>query len=257
MGRLYGEIAPAMFDRIKKVFSRHAWPTAADSSADAGRFAYAPVSQWAATQGFAFADGRARQAFSVTGRVADKRWRLELGPPSRSYILGEELRARADLGDDSELAVLVMSRGLKEMLQKQADQLPQHAPQAHSQRPLGEELRWLSQYPEVDWIGPSLQFWSRFAVMAGAREQAVEWLGADLVRQLMSWPLPGASHEVPFVLLLLHGKVYLRMEYRPADLPTLQHAAAIFTTACEGAAVMLAQSAGAQGQAPRAGSVTH
>ena len=37
------------------------------------------------------------------------------------------------------------------------------------------------------------------------------------------------------MMLLMQGKAYLRMEYRPADLPTLQHAALIFTSACESA----------------------
>jgi hypothetical protein len=40
---------------------------------------------------------------------------------------------------------------------------------------------------------------------------------------------------VPFMVLLLRGKAYLRMEYTPANLLTLQHAALIFTTACEAA----------------------
>ena len=37
------------------------------------------------------------------------------------------------------------------------------------------------------------------------------------------------------MVLLLNGKAYLRMEYTPAQLDTLQHAARIFTTACESA----------------------
>jgi hypothetical protein len=37
------------------------------------------------------------------------------------------------------------------------------------------------------------------------------------------------------MLLLLQGKAYLRMEYSPAALPTLQHAALVFTTACDAA----------------------
>jgi len=243
-----------MFDRIKKALFRNAWRNdATDSVAAGSRFAYAPMSEWAATQGFDFSEERARQSFSVTGRVAGKNWRLELGPPSRTYILGEELRARADLGSDEQVAVLVMSRQLKDSLQAQSDRLPARNPQRLTEPQLAEELRWLSQYPEVDWIGPSLQFWDRYAVMAAAREQAIDWLDAELVRQLMSWPLPGADREVPFLLLLQHGKVHLRMEYRPSDLPTLQHAAGIFTNACEGATVLLGQSAATPPVAPAAG----
>jgi hypothetical protein len=41
-------------------------------------------------------------------------------------------------------------------------------------------------------------------------------------------------------MLLLRGKAYLRMEYSPADLATLRHAALIFTSACESALGSLA-----------------
>jgi len=35
--------------------------------------------------------------------------------------------------------------------------------------------------------------------------------------------------------MLLRGKAYLRMQYTPANMPTLEHAAIIFTSACESA----------------------
>lgn len=236
-----------MFDRIKKVFSRHAWPSeASDSQSGVSCLSYAPMSEWAATQGFEPWSEQAQQSFSVTGRVAGRPWRLELGPPARSYIHGEELRARADLGLDDGFAVLLMSRQLKESLQAQADRLPLHTSQTVPQPQLVQELRWMSEYPEVDWIGPPLQFWRSYAVMAMQREHAVDWLDAELVRRLLAWPLPGAEPEVPFLLYVLHGKVYLRMEYRPCDLPTLQHAAGIFTDACEKAAAIMRQHAGSQ-----------
>lgn len=229
-----------MFDRIKKALSRHLGSAeGADTLAAASAGSWAPMSEWAATQGFEFSSEQARQAFCVTGRVAGRPWRLELGPPSRSYVQGEELRARADLGFDGEVAVLLMSRHLKDTLQAQADRLPTHPHPSSPEPPLGEEMRWLAEYHEVDWVGPPLQFWSRYAVMASQREWAMEWLDSDLVRQLIAWPLPGVDPEVPFLLSLMHGRVFLRMEYRPSDLPTLQHAAGIFTNACESAADLM------------------
>ena len=35
------------------------------------------------------------------------------------------------------------------------------------------------------------------------------------------------------MLMILRGKAYLRMQYILADMPTLEHAAKIFTYACE------------------------
>jgi hypothetical protein len=52
---------------------------------------------------------------------------------------------------------------------------------------------------------------------------------------MMDWPDPAPTAEVPFMILLLRGKAYLRMEYTPANVATLQHASVIFTRACESA----------------------
>ena len=35
--------------------------------------------------------------------------------------------------------------------------------------------------------------------------------------------------------MLLRGKGYLRMQYTPPNMPTLEHAARIFTSTCESA----------------------
>jgi len=83
-------------------------------------------------------------------------------------------------------------------------------------------------------------FWARRCgraptVLADRREAAQAWIDLPLARLMMNWPDPAPSAEVPFLMLLLIGKAYLRMEYMPADLATLQHGAQIFITACEAA----------------------
>lgn len=51
----------------------------------------------------------------------------------------------------------------------------------------------------------------------------------------MEWPQPAPRAETPFLVVLMNGKCYLRMEYAPMETTTLQHASTIFTTACESA----------------------
>jgi hypothetical protein len=219
-----------MFDRIKKAFVKEAKSDAPPSTLHAG-----PVSEWAATQGFGFSVDDSGQNIALEGKVGTRPWRLQLGRPSRNYIFGEEVRARAELGVDESVAVLVMNRPLKEALEKRAYELYTNELQTSVNNTLPEEMRWLAMYDEVGWESLPQEFWTRLAILTDNREYALAWLDPQLAELMMRWPVPGPSAEVPFMVLLLNGKAYLRMEYTPADLSTLQHAARIFTTACESA----------------------
>ena len=84
------------------------------------------------------------------------------------------------------------------------------------------------------------EFWKRYAILAEHRDQALVWVDPRLAKLLMNWPEPSPNEQVPFILMLLRGKAYLRMQYTPADMPTLEHAAHIFTYACASAASGLA-----------------
>jgi hypothetical protein len=219
-----------MFDRLKKVFG-----TSADKPL--GRSVATPdaASLWASAQGFAYSSLGEGKGFSMTGLVGSSPWRLERGRSSREYIRGEELRARAELKVDEDVAVLIMNRALKEVLEKQAYQLYTDTLQTTADPKLPEEMRWLAMYREVGWdsLGPA--FWARYSVLTDKRAHALAWLDQNLAELLMSWPEPAPDAQVPFVLMLLRGKSYLRMQYTPADMPTLEHAALVFTSACESA----------------------
>jgi hypothetical protein len=145
------------------------------------------------------------------------------------------VRARADLGIDGNVAVLVMNRPLKEALEKRAYQIYTNDLQTSVDTTLPEEMRWLAMYDEVGWDSLPRPFWDRFCVLTDRRENALAWVDPSLADLMLNWPAPAPSAEVPFMVLLLNGKAYLRMEYTPADLGTLQHAAHIFTSACESA----------------------
>ena len=215
-----------MFERLKK-FSVNAKAVGQNpAQAEA-------VSSWADAQGFSFAAAGEGQGFSLTGMVDNKPWRLECGRTSRDYILGEELRARAELKLDRAASVLIMSRPLKEMLEKRAYGIYTDTVQTTADPSLTEEMRWLALYPEVGWNGLPEAFWDRYAVLANQRSHAVGWLDLDLAGLLLSWPEPGADAKLPFILMLLRGKAYLRMQYTPGDLPMLQHATLIFHAACK------------------------
>lgn len=224
-----------MFDRIRKALARTA-PAAPSGMADTrpSPAADAPVSQWAATRGLSFTVDGAGGA-TLEGQVQGRPWRLERGKPTRDYVVGQELRARAELALHEDVAAMVMNRSLKEALEAKAFEQSTDQLQTTIDGNLPQEVRWLAMFDEFVWEGPPAAFWDRYAVVAERRETALAWVDAALAQQLLDWPAPGPSAQAPFTLLLLRGKAYLRMEYRPANLPTLQHAALVFTSACESA----------------------
>ena len=219
-----------MFDRIKKAFQRDG----KDRDGVPSQLQHGPVSEWAASRGMSFSSGLGHTA-SMQGRVRGRPWRMELGRPTRDYILGEELRARAELGVDDEVGAMIINRPLKEALERRAYSMITDTLQTTADPRLPEEMRWLAMYDEIGWEGVSDRFWSRYAVLSDTREHAMAWVDKHLVDLLMTWPEPAAVPQVPFMVVLLRGKCYLRMQYLPADTSTLEHATAVFTTACENA----------------------
>jgi hypothetical protein len=224
-----------MFDKIRKAFSRDARTAEhAAASGQPSQLMQGPVSEWAATQGLAFSmQGAGRLV--VEGKVAGRPWRMELGKPTRDYIRAEELRARAELGLDEDVAVMIINRPLKDALDKKAYNMITDSLQTTADPNLPEEMRWLAMYDEVGWESLPPAFWNRYAVLTDQREHALAWVDPPLAQLLLDWPEPAPGAEVPFLLLLLRGKTYLRMEYAPAEITTLQHAAQVFTGACESA----------------------
>jgi hypothetical protein len=220
-----------MFDRIKKAFQRDA---RVRSDTVPSQHSHGPVSEWAASRGMTFSTGLG-STMSMQGKVGGRSWRMELGRPSRDYIAGEELRARAELGVDDDVGAMIINRPLKEALERRAYSMITDTLQTTADPRLPEEMRWLAMYDEIGWEGPSEKFWTRYAVLSDKREHALAWVDDPLIEMLMAWPEPAPVAQVPFMIVLLRGKCYLRMQYLPAETTTLEHATTLFTSACENA----------------------
>jgi len=218
-----------MFDRIKKAFQREV----RDRSDSTLAQAHGPVSEWAASRGMTFSGAALGSSMSMQGKVSGRSWRMELGRPTRDYIVGEELRARAELGVDDQVGALVINRPLKESLERRAYSMITDTLQTTADPRLPEEMRWLAMYDEIGWEGPPADFWTHYAVLADSREHAQAWVDDRLVKQLMSWPDPGPTSQVPFMIVLLRGKCYLRMQFMPPEMAILDHATDLFVNACE------------------------
>lgn len=223
-----------MFDRLKKAFSRDPKEPA---DVRPSQLANDPVSEWAMQTGLQVSQGSGAKGVSMQGKVQGRPWRMEVGRPTRKYIAGEELRARAELGCREDIAALVINRPLKDALEKLAYSMITDTLQTTADPNLPEEMRWLAMYDEVGWDALPPPFWERYAVYADRREHAVSWLDPAFSKALLGWQRGGPTIEVPFIVAIMRGKCYLRMEYQPATAATVQHAASIFTAACESALV--------------------
>lgn len=225
-----------MFKKLKELLGLGGASKSTDSLSHASRTSVAgpggKVSEWASTQGLNFSqrnDGRG--GYHVEGKVGGKLWRIEQGAPSRDFIKGTELRARAELGVREDVAVMVMSRPLKNDLDKRAFEMYTDSLQTIADPHLPEEMRWLSIYEEVGWESLGTSFLNNYAILADSRDNAMAWISQDLADSLMGWP--ALDPKSPKILMLLRGKAYLRMQCIEGDLPTLEHATSVFTAACE------------------------
>ena len=232
----------SVFDRLLKALGKEDSDVQPETPHDGSeaRPATDPVSVWASAQGYVASATPADDGLTLAGKVGDKDWLLTRGPSSRDFIEGEELHARAALGVASDASVVIMSRPLKEDLEKQAYAIYTDSLQTTVNTSLPEEMRWLAMYEEVVWDGLASEFLERYAVLADDLEHAVAWLESGLVDSLMHWPDAQTARQAPFMLMTMRGNVYMRMEYLPADLPTLQHAVAVLNLGCESALKNLA-----------------
>ncbi len=216
-----------MFERWRKVFGKTAEPAAPQVPAT-------PLELWAQAMDYAIARKGRTEEFSMTGQLGGRPFRLDRTPPSRAYIADRELRARVELGADPSAAVLLITRPLRNALEAKAYEDYTDSLQTTLDAGLPEEVRWLAMYDEVGWeTGAVPGFWSRYCAVADAREQAQAWVGAPLMQALLEWPEAGSIP--PFMLMLQRGRLYMRMEFTPADLATLQHAMHVLELAADSA----------------------
>ncbi len=202
-----------MFERIKKAFS----------GAPAMRESDDGLAQWAIHHMLShhrLADG----ATVAEGMLHDKPFKVGCAPSTRSYIVGVELMARAELGLRDDVNVILMHRTLKRALDKVSAKLFTEVTDTlrTTDRPLPEEITWLSMYRDAGWPGPSTDFWSRYCVLTDAPEVAREWLDDAAVGQLLDMPAE-LRPVTPFLVALTRGKLYLHLQMEQADDGVISH----------------------------------
>jgi hypothetical protein len=188
------------------------------------------VVQWAQRGGHAFKRARDAHGFVVDGRLQGRPWRLEWGPPQRAYIGGQELRLRMELDLPADLQMLVLGRELMHLLERQTYERFTQGLQTQIDTATPEEMRWLVMFPKVD-LGSLRALRPYFGVVASMPEAALAWIDGPLATLLEGTARELLRDAVPFVLMTLRGRTYLRMRLDEPNARALDLALTLFETA--------------------------
>ena len=188
------------------------------------------VAAWAQKRGAKFKRAHDDEGLVVDGRLDGRAWRLEWGPPQRSYIAGRELRLRMELGFSHDLQMLLMSRSLMETLEGQTFERYTENLQTHIDVSTPEEMRWLVMFQKVPLAAPK-EVRSRFAAVAASPTTAAAWIDGLLSERLAEVVRGPLAADTPLVLMTLRGRVYLRLQLAEPDVATLEAMVSLFETA--------------------------
>lgn len=190
------------------------------------------VSGWAKSQQFVFKRVREPEGFAIDGNFGSLPWRLEWGPPQRSYIPTRELRLRMALDLPADLQMMVLSRSLLEHLEHQTFEDFTQSTQTYVGSAVPEEMRWLAMWPRAALAGQR-ELRQHVAALGVDPAFAETWIDGALGKQLLS-AADGLLKPQPAFLLMCHrGRLYLRMELAEADSPVLADAVALFAVAAQ------------------------
>lgn len=221
-----------MYDLFKALKSLAQWTLKKDS-----RFSESEVASWANQHAFT-CDGPTENAqFTVSGAIDGHPWKIERRAGSRQFIKGDELMARAVLDLPIDPVVIVMNRALKDVLEKQAYSIYTDQLRTLAEPSLTEEMRWLALYPECHHPQLSQNFHMVCSILAASKTDAVKWISPDLAE--LVWRCVAVDPELPFILMVLRGKVYLQRQLKasaePDDVAALAESVKIFRAASESA----------------------
>lgn len=177
------------------------------------------IEAWAAQAGWRFSRHDEGHRFSIDAPSAERALHIEWGGSQRSYIMGDELRIRLELNLPDSLQLLVMTRPLMERLEHETFESYTQAAQTVVDLSHPEEMRWLALYPRIQLsFDPVLH--ARFGALGVTAALGLAWINGPLGAQLVQASQVLLAREEPFVLMILRGRLYLRLQM-PQPQPAL------------------------------------
>jgi hypothetical protein len=208
-----------MLEGLKRLFSASPQAVGRD---------WAGIEDWANAKHHTF---RAvpNEGFVIDGRQGTVAWRLEWGPSQRPYIVGQELRLRAELGLTPELQLVVMNRLLQEAMEKAVFEQYVEGVQTRIDNQTPPEMRWLVMFPRLsDTEMGSLA--EHFVALSSIKAWLLSWLEGPLMQALEAARLDPLT---PTVMMIGRGRLMLRTSLPETSLRerTLQGWLTLFETA--------------------------
>jgi hypothetical protein len=203
------------------------WFAADDSGVD-----FAGLSEWSRQFGGHFKRAREGDGFVLDASWSGRPWRLGWGPSQRAYIPGRELDLRMELGLPTDLQMLVMNRPLAESLENLAFEQCTQSMQTVIDCAAPEEMRWLSMFPKVN-LSAQNALRARYGAWSSAPSLALWWLEGPLSQALEELARHWLPEDIPFVLMTLRGRLYLRCQIPVPTLDLLDQMQWVFILAAE------------------------
>ena len=236
---------------VRMLPSLKRWWARSLGRADAGLDA---IEVWATKSGMRHRRDDGGIRFAIEAPCAGHTLRMEWGPSQRSYIAGDELRIRLDLNLPGGLQVLAMTRPLMERLEHETFERYTQEAQTIIDMSHPEEMRWLAMFPKID-LSFDKVLQSRFGVLGVNTVLGMAWINGPLGEQLAKSTQNLLASDVPFVLMALRGKLYLRLQLAQPDPESLSQCLSVFDAAVQSALQLSGQMPSGSGDwSPTAGS---
>jgi hypothetical protein len=208
-----------MLESIKR------WLSGTPSRAD-----FEAIQGWAESRSLDFKRPRDGEGFVIEAPRAAPPWRLEWGASQRPYIAGAELRLRAETGSSSDVQLLVLSRALMELLERQVFEEYTEQLQTRIDTATPEEMRWLVLYPKL----PAAELKGlreQFGGVASVPQLLPQWLDGPLADKLAQARTSWLGADDPLVLIVQRGRLTMRTPLANPDPARLTSVLALFEVA--------------------------